>query len=168
MDSKKKNMREAFSLIELVIAIAILTIFVGVVSLSVSLLRSSDTRGLANGVNGALTDLKAYTQSYHGPYYMFIYKNNKGYYAHFDSSPTFDVPTEEPADGDEKLGAADLVLKTDTGELASGDKVMLKIQKKDGAYASAPKYFEVYESEEETDPEYKVILAKNTGLHYIE
>ncbi len=175
MKGAMKMKREGFSLIELVIAIAILAIFTGIISLSVAMLRSADTKGLASGINGSLTDLKAMTESYKGisgsdapePIYLHIYKNADGYYAHYGNSASFDVPDD--AGDDERLGAPNLIVKAKNVdgsdvELDGTNSVVVKIQKKDGSYSEAPKCFEVYNG---SSKDYTVVLAKNTGLHYI-
>lgn len=154
--------REAFSLIELIIAIAILVIFVGGATLSLSLLRSADTRGLASGVNDSLTDLKALTESHKGPYYLHLYRNDDGYYANYSDSETFDV---DSASGDELIGSGALNLQYDSTDMSAGDYVTITIRKKDGSYGMAPAEFTVLNG---TTAEYKVVLAKDTGLHYME
>ena len=157
-----KMKRDGFSLIELIIAIAILAIFVGVISLSIGLLRSADTKGLASGINGSLTDLKAKTESHQGPYYLHIYKATDGYYAHFGDTASFEIPSD--VGSDERLGASNLIVKTDSVEIDGTNSVVVKIQKKDGAYSMAPQYFEVYNGDSK---DYTVVLARDTGLHYI-
>ncbi|MBR6230262.1 MAG: prepilin-type N-terminal cleavage/methylation domain-containing protein [Eubacterium sp.] len=164
MKENRRQMREGFSLIELVIAIAILAIFVGITSLSVALLRSADTKGLANGINNSLTDLKAKTESHTGPYYLHIYKNDNGFYANFSDKPDF----AGAAAGDERLGAASMTVSADSGDKISGSTVCtVQIRKKDGAYVMGPKSLSVSKSED-SPAEYIVKLAKDTGLHYIE
>ena len=180
VDSYKK--REGFSLIELIIAIAILTIFVGGTALSISLLRSADTKGLANGINNSLTDLKAMTEAHRGPFYLHIYKAGNGYYACYNSSPTFTDDDKDP-DNHENIGSEALNVTVSYDGVVTHEVVLdestpvtLAIQKKDGAYidvkdstdtviSPVPKYFVVLNG---TDRDYQVFLAKNTGLHYID
>ena len=197
--------RGGFSLVELIITIAILAVMVGGAALSIGLMRSADTQGLASGINGSLTDLKAYSESQRGPIYLYIYKvDGDGYYAHYAFPDSTGVNTDKPEDfdgtkkdGDHKLGSDSLVVGVyydDSPEATpvvltdGGDFAAIQIQKKDGAYVdvtqevpdpvdpsstvetvfqTVPKYFGVFKSGE-TDPEYKVVLAKETGLHYSE
>ena len=164
---RKHMKRDAFSLIELVITIAIMVIFVGVVSLSVALLRSTDTKGLANGINDSLTDLKSMTEAHRGPYYLYIYKADDSFYATYSESNTFAKPDEPTGT---KLGSASLIVKVkdysgDVKEISGDVYVPVQILKKDGSYKTCPSQFDVYN---DTKLEYSVILTKDTGLHYIE
>ena len=190
----KYKSREGFSLVELIIAIAIMVVMVGGATLSISLIRSADTQGLASGINGALTDLKAYTESRKGPIYMFIYKvDDDGYYAHYSFPDSSGVNSTDPGsftpafqEGDQRLGtdALDVKVAYDNGsgseqikDIKGTDYYVIQIQKKDGSYLdvkcvvgpviSVPKWFGVYKSGED-EPDYKVVLAKGTGLHYSE
>ena len=199
--------RDGFSLVELIITIAIMAVMVGGAALSIGLLRSADTQGLASGINSSLTDLKAYSESQRGPIYLCIYKvDGDGYYAHFGFPDPTGVSTDKPQDfdgtkkdGDHKLGSDSMTVKVvypagtyppdDEIELTDGgDFAAIQIQKKDGAYVDVmqespdpydptktvetvfqpvPECFEIYKSGE-TTPDYKVVLAKETGLHYSE
>ena len=189
--------REGFSLVELIITIAIMVVMVGGAALSIGLLRSADTQGLASGINGSLTDLKAYTESQKGPIYLYIYKvNGEGYYAHYSFPDEHGVNHLDPAsfssgsaftavygDGDQKLGSDALDVKVEMGagapmDITGANYYVIQIQKKDGSYLDVtnesgtftrpvPKWIGVYKSGE-TDPDYKVVLAKGTGLHFSE
>lgn len=173
--NKRMTKKAGFSLIELIIVIAIMAIFVGIATLSIGLIRSADTRGLASAINDSLTDLKSYTESHKGPYHMFIYKiDDSGFYSHFQEGADFTVPSG-PADGDKRLGMATLKVEfTEVDEVAhtetvktieGGDYAIFRIQKKDGSYLIAPKSLSVYKG---STCDFKVLLTKATGLHYVE
>ncbi|MBO4396689.1 MAG: prepilin-type N-terminal cleavage/methylation domain-containing protein [Eubacterium sp.] len=188
--------RDGFSLVELIITIAVMAILIGILSLSVSLMNSADTRGLANGINDSLTDLKSLTESHEGPYYLHIYKKDSGFYANFGDTVDFTVP-DDPGD-DERLGKATMKVEledsvttttpkvdgdgnpvlgsdgtqevestttTTKRELEEDQVTTIKIKKKDGSYEIAPSAFSVTR---EGNADYKVILAKDTGIHYVE
>ena len=170
---KDMNSREGFSLIELIIAIAVLAIMVGIISLSTALLRSADTRGLANKINDSLTDLKSMSEAHTGPYYLHLYRvDDDGYYRLFDSSASFSEPaTKESSD---RLGPDSMAIVVNGG--ASGvlgddiDSVTIRINKKDGSYfGGAPTSFDIKKGKDDSSPvDYKVILAEKTGLHYVD
>lgn len=175
--NKRMTKKAGFSLIELIIVIAIMAIFVGIATLSIGLIRSADTRGLASAINDSLTDLKSYTESHKGPYHMFIYKiDDSGFYSHFQEGEVFSYPESSPNEGDKRLGMAtlrvDFVDGTDGSTKTIGDgsgtsKVYAKfrIQKKDGSYLDAPKSLSVFKG---STCDFKVLLTKDTGLHYVE
>ena len=174
--NKRMTKKAGFSLIELIIVIAIMAIFVGIATLSIGLIRSADTRGLASAINDSLTDLKSYTESHKGPYHMFIYKiDDSGFYSHFQEGADFTPPTS-PGSGDKRLGMATLKVdfvdgldgSTKTiGDDSESGKVFAKfrIQKKDGSYLDAPKSLSVFKG---STCDFKVLLTKDTGLHYVE
>ena len=66
-----------------------------------------------------------------------------------------------------RLGAPSLTVQTDTGVLGESgyDVITVSVLKKDGSYDMAPKYFNVLSGDR---LDYKVILAKDTGVHYLE
>lgn len=182
MKRKMSERKDGFSLMELLIAISILTIFVGVVSLSIGLLRSVDTRGLASSINDSLTDLKSTTEAHKGPFYLHIYKNDSGFFSQFSDSPTFSAPTAD----DVRLGSASLDVNVsyngvedDEVPISDTTSCTILMQKKDGAYYAGtvtdesgtdttlqvPRYFVIKNG---TRADYKVYLAKETGLHYLE
>ena len=164
---KVYSKKSGFSLIELVITIAIMAVMVGVVSLSFVLLRSTDTKGLASGINDSLTDLKAITESHAGPYYLHIYQAEGSFYATYSDEELFEIPDVPTGT---KLGPNSLTVTYTT---ESSDEVTIEddksatvmIQKKDGAYKICPEYFDIYNG---TEREYRVILTKDTGLHFFE
>ena len=180
-----RKQKEGFSLIELIIAIAILVIFVGIVSLSTALLRRADTKGLASGVNDSLTDLKALTEAHTGPFYLHIYKNDNGYYAYYDENIAFTAPGYTDPPVGERIGSSSLGLLVSYDGSSAEDvteekTVTIQMQKKDGAYKDlikknesgadelvkvAPRYFLI---KLRNRLDYKVVLAKATGLHYME
>ncbi len=187
--------REGFSLIELVIAIAILAIFSGTVALSIGILRSTDTKGLANGINDSMTDLKAFTESRTGPFYLHIYKTDNGFYSRFDALPKMDTIPDDTS-GDERLGAStlrvDAVWTNDDGTVSERKTIgnddyvqSVQMRKKDGAFEPnisvneggsltptlypLPNRFEVKDADtDDAEVEYVVYLSRDTGQHFLE
>ena len=165
--------KEGFSLIELIIAIAILAIFVGVISLSLGLLRSADTKGLGSHINDSLTDLKAITQAHTGPYYLHLYKKDGAYWKYYDNNDTFSVDTITNV-SENRLCSDSMAVKIvggpNNGDLLGEAGITVSIKKKDGSYNSGiPVALEVYKSSDGSGtPDYRVILAEKTGLHYLE
>ena len=191
--TEKYSSRAGFSLVELIVTIAIMVVMVGGAALSIGLLRSADTQGLASGINSSLTDLKAYSESQKGPIYMYIYKvDDDGYYAHYSFPDSSGVNSDDVTaftctkqEGDQKLGSDALEVKVNYDDdpdhyvkIEGSDYYVVQIQKKDGSYLdvespggsvynAVPKWFGVYKSGE-ANPDYVVKLGKGTGLHYSE
>ncbi len=165
--------REGYSLVELIVVIALMALLVGLAALSIGLLTASDSKGLASHINDGLTDLKAMTESNSGPYYMHIYRSADGYYVKYDTSPSFTVPSDD--EDSTKLGSKNLGLEWvdasgNINSVATGDHFDVCMQKKDGAYRDtanndAPAKIQILD---EGAVEFTVVLAKDTGLHYVE
>ncbi len=173
-NKQNDHLRKGFSLIELIIAIAILAIFVGVVSLSVGLIRSADTKGLASHINDSLTDLKAITEAHTGPYYLHIYKDDGAYWKYYDSSSTFVKPASNASEnrlGPDSMG---VIINDSSGSRllddASSDSVTVSIKKKDGSYnTGVPVSMDVHRASDGSGTaDYRVIISEKTGLHYLE
>ncbi len=167
--------REGFSLIELVITIVVLAIMVGIISLSTALLRSADTRGLANEINDSFTDLKSLTEAHTGPYYLHLYKNDGSYWKYFDTSATFTMPASN--DPENRIGpdvmSVNVIDSTGTNTLlgaAGCESITVSIKKKDGSYnPGVPSSMEVYRgSDVSGTPDYRVVISEKTGLHYVD
>lgn len=165
------NKRRGFSLVELVITIAVIAILVGGVALSVVMLRSADTKGAAYDVQSRLTDLKSRTTGGKEQPYLYLYQLNEAYYLDVsDKDPDHYTRTEKPKRiGDTGMtityGSANKLLKD-----APNGFLCMAFQKKDGAFLVSGKCEcpEIITVQADNAMTYEVHLVQDTGHHYIE
>lgn len=171
MKESRQRIRDGFSLVEMIIVIAIIGILVTSVSVSVVLLRSADTKEVAYDINNGLTNLKSKTLGDKDQPYMYLYCLDDTYYMNISyTEPDLYVPTTDATPientqikifyGEEKkplIGIPD-------GFLCVG------FRKKDGAFLVEGKCIcpeEIY-VEAENATSYVVHMVQDTGNHYIE
>ncbi len=165
----EKKMREAFSLVELIIVIAIVALLIGFAALGLGYLRLTDAKGVASGIDSSLTALKANGMGKEGTYYMHLYSYDGNYYVSYNDQDTaYDPATDGTG---KKLGPDAVSVSYDGTGLGSGDELCFAIQKKDGAFKptsvtpSVPKEIVAEASNGST---YKVHIVELTGKHYME
>ena len=156
--------REGFSLVELIIVIALMGILVGLSTYGYGYLKLADAKGLANGINSGLSELKSESMAKNKPVYMHLYEKDGSYFIYYSADSSCDVDQ-----GGKNLGSSNMSIKMDGKELGSDGKKSFHIRKKDGAFEAVngdepPAKIEV-SSDSYT---YKIVLVKDTGRHYIE
>lgn len=162
MNRKQVTERDGFSLVEMIIVIAVMAVLVGTIALSYNLLRAADTKGAANEINSGLSDLKSKSMATNKTIYMHLYQLNGTYYIAYSEDETF-TPTEEALDiGDDSM---QITYKDESGVVHPVSMVHIKMQKKDGAFAQAPTEITV---SADRAPTRTVHLIKDTGKHYVE
>ena len=156
--------REGFSLVELIIVIALMGILVGLSAYGYGYLKLADAKGLANGINSGLSELKSESMAKKKPVYMHLYEKDGSYILYYSDNASCDV------DHDGKnLGSSNMSVKMDGTELGAGGKKSFHIRKKDGAFDAVNGDEPPAEIEVSSDSyTYKIILVKDTGRHYIE
>lgn len=171
MKEKKIEKRAGFSLVEMLIVIALMGILVGGVSLSIGLLRSTDTKGAAYDINSALTDLKSRTTGGKAQPYLYLYCLNHTYY--LDTSYT-EPDTYTPTADAKEIGDTQLQIsygaEKNAVEAATDGYVCIGFQKKDGAFLVEGKCIcpgEIYVEADDAST-YVVHLIQDTGHHYVE
>ena len=169
--------REGFSLVEMIVTIALMAILIGLASLSISLLSASDTKALASHINDSLSELKSVNESNDGIYFLHIYKSSDGFFAKIDENGHYGVPTNN--DGATRLGAANLKVEAvfaagSSSEITGTSNILLGVKKKDGSFwnpdgatAGHPVVKKI-EISDGGDTEHTVTIAKDTGLHYLD
>lgn len=179
MKGKKTVDRKGYSLVEMLIVIALLGILVGGIGLSIGLLRSTDTKGTAYDINSGLTDLKSRTTGGKDQPYMYLYSINNTYYMDITYiEPSAYTPTTDAKEiGDNRVQITYGTDKKNIEDAADGF-ICLAFQKKDGAFLkdedgnclkdgknTCPEV--VYVSADDASA-YVIHMVPDTGHHYIE
>lgn len=160
--SKKKD---GFSLVELIIVIAIIAILIGLAGLGFGYMKSADAKGVTNGINSGLSELKSQNMAKNKPVYMNLYEYDGDWYIQYSEN---DTCTE---DGSGKnIGSSQITVALDGTALAEGASVSFGIRKKDGAFVAVngsepPAKIDVSSV---NGSHYTIVLVKDTGKHYIE
>ncbi|MCH5265666.1 MAG: prepilin-type N-terminal cleavage/methylation domain-containing protein [Lachnospiraceae bacterium] len=157
----KKN-KQGFSLVELIIVIAIMAILTGLMGLGFGYLRTADSKGVAYGINSGLSDLKSRTMAKSEAVYMHLVERDGNYYLNYTDSE--DALSESEGLG-EKIGSSAVEVKCDGTELPAEGDVCFAIRRKDGAFTKGPEKIEVTAT---NGSKYIVYLVKSTGRHYVE
>lgn len=160
-----KEKRQGFSLMELVIVIAIMAILTSLMALSLGYLRTADAKGVAYGINSSLSDLKSRTMSKSGAVYMHLLEHEGSYYAVYtDSNAPVSVGAGAGVPGEE-LGSSAVTVVCDGTQLPAGGDVCFALRRKDGAFTEGPQKIDVTA---QNGTEYTVYLIPATGRHYVE
>lgn len=165
--------REGFSLMEMMIIIGIIGVLSSAVGLSISLLRSTDTKGAAYDINSSLTDLKSKTMGGKGQTYMYLYymTTTSTYYLDVtNQEPSAYTPTTDAKEiGDKEISISFGSTKQSLNSVSDGF-ICLGFQKKDGAFLVSGKCIcpeEIY-VEAQGATTYVIHMVQDTGHHYIE
>lgn len=161
---KQERIREGFSLVELILVIAVMGILVGLTAYGYGYMKLADAKGLANGINSGLSELKSESMAKNEPVYMHLFEREGNYILYYSEDSSCDTGV----DG-KNLGSSEMSLKLDGTELGAGGAKSFHIRKKDGAFE--PVNGEEPPSEIEVSSgsyTYKIVLVKDTGRHYIE
>lgn len=152
--------RDGFSLIELIIVIALMALLTGGVTLSYRLIRSADTKGTAYDIDSALTDLKSKNMAANKLLYLHLYRYEGAYYIDYTESESY-----TPDGNGTEIGDSEVTITCDGTALADGDEVTIGIQKKDGAFSAGPEEIRVTD---DGVTGYIVYLVRDTGSHFVE
>lgn len=160
MRQRLMAVRDGFSLIELVIVIALMAILVGGISLSFNMLYSADTKGTAYDIDNNLTSLKSRNMGSNKLMYMHLYRYSGDIYVDYTQEKSY-TPT---GDG-ELIGDSAVTLSCDGVVMSDGSVTTIGIQKKDGAFSEGPEQIRV---SGDVGTSYVVYLIHDTGKHYVE
>ena len=161
--------KDGFSLIELVITIAIMGILVGLSAFSLNYISQADARKMTGEINSAFSELKTLNMSKNATAYMHLYQYDGDFYIKYDGSASC-----TPDDTGHKIGKDNMKIQVDSTELGSGDVYSFTIRKKDGAFATVtvggntyvpPSKIAVTDDNGRT---YSITVVKDTGRHFID
>ena len=157
---EKVKERDGFSLMEMIIVIAILGMITGGIAVTYNMVRSADVKGMAYDIDSSLTNLKSKNMGSNKQLFMHLYKQSGNYFIDYTEEESY-----TPSGEGESVGESGISLKYDGKELTDGEGITIGIQKKDGAFSVGPEEIEVYDNNVN---DYMVYLVKDTGKHYVE
>lgn len=189
MNKKRARNLSGFSLVELLILIAVMSILVGMVSIGFGFLRSNDTKEVAYGIENGLKTLKSNDMAGKETVYLHIFVHNGKYYRIITNS----VAAPTPGGNEKEIGKASSIsvnvtydVKDEHGNSLpdrtvtlseSGTKdICIGMAKKDGTFlyqnvsgtnnSEAPREMHVTTASGTTS--YLVYMVTDTGKHYVE
>ena len=157
---EKVKERDGFSLMEMIIVIAILGMITGGIAVTYNMVRSADVKGMAYDIDSSLTNLKSKNMGSNKQLFMHLYKQSGNYFIDYTEEESY-----TPSGEGESVGESGISLKYDGKELTDGEGITIGIQKKDDAFSVGPEEIEVYDNNVN---DYMVYLVKDTGKHYVE
>ena len=157
---EKVKERDGFSLMEMIIVIAILGMITGGIAVTYNMVRSADVKGMAYDIDSSLTNLKSKNMGSNKQLFMHLYKQSGNYFIDYTEEESY-----TPSGEGESVGESGISLKYDGKELTDGEVITIGIQKIDGAFSVGPEEIEVYD---DNVNDYMVYLVKDTGKHYVE
>lgn len=174
MDRKQiKKGQPGFSLMELIIVIAIMALMASGIAISIGLLRSSDAKKLASEINSSLTTLRSENMAKNDLSYMHIYYYENNYYIQMSKDP---APLEDGSGRNIGSGSLSVTFKGESDLLlGEGSTATLTfcINKKDGSFMKKVNNTELKTTSEivvssNTSTTHHIKLVRDTGRHYME
>ena len=105
---EKVKERDGFSLMEMIIVIAILGMITGGIAVTYNMVRSADVKGMAYDIDSSLTNLKSKNMGSNKQLFMHLYKQSGNYYIDYTEEETY-----TPSGEGESVGESGISLKYD-------------------------------------------------------
>lgn len=172
--SGHKMVSKGFSLVELIIVIAIMGILTGGVALGVGMLNSADSKKLANNINSSFTTLRSENMAKDKKTYMHLYQYEGEYYIQMseNSAPVLDGTGTNigcSAVSVNFQGENSISIAPDTEDPPS---LSFTMNKKDGSFAAKVEDTELAATTKieisSSASTHTVVLVRDTGRHYLE
>lgn len=164
------NHNEGFSLVEVLIVVAILAIMSAGVTAGLGYLNMANASKCVTKIDSGISLLKTKNMAEAVPTYMHLYKYNGNFYIEYSSDPSY---TPANADNGERIGGKQLSISYKDGDdavtnLDGGNSCKtFGIRKKDGAFTGATEpTCEISVTNVSSQSTHKVTLVTNTGKHF--
>lgn len=158
---------KGFSLIEVIIAIAIIAIMtVGGIA-GFGYLNLANASKCASKIDSGLTVLKSKNMANASPAYMHLYYYDGDYYILYDDTKEF-IPDATNYEQGEQIGNANITISFDDTDISELDNqcVNIGMRKKDGAFTYTSDPTSKITVSGQTS--YDIILVTSTGKHFRE
>ena len=105
---EKVKERDGFSLMEMIIVIAILGMITGGIAVTYNMVRSADVKGMAYDIDSSLTNLKSKNMGSNKQLFMHLYKQSGNYFIDYTEEESY-----TPSGEGESVGESGISLKYD-------------------------------------------------------
>lgn len=86
---EKVKERDGFSLMEMIIVIAILGMITGGIAVTYNMVRSADVKGMAYDIDSSLTNLKSKNMGSNKQLFMHLYKQSGNYFIYYTEEESY-------------------------------------------------------------------------------
>lgn len=161
----KKNRNKGFSMMELIVVIAIIGLFTGLASIGLQYVQAGNVRSTAKTIDSNLTGLRLDTMRKADTPVMYLYKVGEDYYM----LCTTDATVARDRNNGTHIGNANTKITID-GTVLGNTEMKVKFKKSSGAFAddSDARSSILVERSKGNGTSYKIVLVPDTGKHYIE
>ena len=161
----KKNRNKGFSMMELIVVIAIIGLFTGLASIGLQYVQAGNIRSTAKSIDSNLTKLRLDTMRKEEKPIMYLYKVGDDYYM----LCTTDSSMARDRNNGTHIGNSNTKITVDGSVLGSTEK-KIKFKKGSGAFSddSDARSSILVEKQDGKGTSYKIVLVPDTGKHYME
>lgn len=150
---------QGFSLVELIIVIAILAILTGGVGYGLSSLEAADAKKCAYNIKSGIGRAKSETMSKTKPTNLFLYRYDGDYYLKYSQADSVTLDNKG-----EDIGGSRTTIEFDDGSsLSDGNVRKISLARKDGSFTEGPITITV-----SGNSTYTLKLIHSTGKYFIE
>lgn len=161
----KKNRHKGFSMMELIVVIAIIGLFTGLSSIGLQYIQAGNIKSTAKSIDSNLTKLRLDTMRKAEKPIMYLYKVGDDYYM----LCTTDDSVARDRNNGTHIGNSNTKITVD-GTVLGSTEMKVKFKKGSGAFAddSDARSSILVEKKNGKGTSYKIILVPDTGKHYME